>query len=281
MTDQITTFLDDTALDLDGLPAVTLEPARLYWYHGVDAGKIKTPGVFFGKDVAFTEPPPAPWETDDRYLDTDGAGFSAARLRLAIVGWREQWFIPGATDKDKIQWIPNGQRSPEGTKAKKNVEYLLLVDGLSDPMVLSVSGFYKSKPFEDIVRSHERGALAQLMRLKKRAFPRWAHWLTIGGKVDANGKPVLEKAKDASGEEYGSIVTPPAMLAAPALVSADTMRLGIETWNLYNSLGWFKFQRTNAVEGIYTVETMPQLPSGRNIPQPIEADAVFEGAPDF
>lgn len=274
MSDAITTFLDDESIDLDGLPQVTLEPARLYWYHGVDAGKIKTPGVFFGHATAFTDGLPAPWEADDRYLDTDGPGYSAPRLKIAFIGQRDQWFIPGANQGDKIVWIPNGQRSPDGVKAKKNVEYLILVDGLPDPMVLSVSGAFKSKPIEDLLRGYERGALAQLMRSKKRAFPRWAFWLTIGGKVDGQGKPILEKAQDAQGNEYGSIVTPPALIGTPELVDAATMRRGIETWNLYNSLGWFKFQRTNAatVEGEYTVETMPQLAAPRNVPQPIEEE---------
>jgi hypothetical protein len=267
-TELAPSFLDSVdELPMD-LPSVTLEPARLYWYHGVDAGKIKTPGVFFGKETAFTSAPPAPWETDDRYLDTDGPGYSVARLRIAFLGWRDQWFIPGATADDKIQWIPIGGRSPDGAKVKKQIEYLILVDGLPDPMVLAVSGFYKSRPFENIIREYERGALAQLMRAKKRAFPRWSHWLTIGGKVDAKGIPIIESAKDAKGEEYGSSVTPPVMLAPPALISSDTMRLGIETWNLYNALGWFKFQRTNrdTTEAVYTVEEQRALPAGRNVP---------------
>lgn len=267
-------FLDDESIDLDGLPAVQLEPARLYWYHGVDAGKIKTPGVFFGHATAFFEGLPDVWEGDDRYLETDGPGYSAPRLKIAFVGQRDQWFIPGINQGDKIAWIPNGQRSPEGVKAKKNVEYLVLIDGLPDPMVLSVSGAFKSKPIEDLLRSYERGALAQLMRAKKRAFPRWAFWLTIGGKVDTRGLPILEKAQDSQGNEYGSIVTPPALLAAPELVDAATMRRGIETWNLYNSLGWFKFQRSNTptTEAEYTVDDLPQLEAPRNVPQAIEGD---------
>lgn len=266
------TFLDDDSIDLEGLPQVTLEPARLYWYHGVDAGKIKTPGVFFGHATAFTEGLPEPWEADDRYLETDGPGYSCPRLRIAFIGERSQWFVPGEKEGDKITWIPNGQRAPAGVKVKKNIEYLILVDGLPDVMVLSVSGAFKSKPMEDILRNYERGALAQLMRAKKRAFPRWAFWLTIGGKLDSRGMPVLEKAQDAQGNEYGSIVTPPALLAAPELVNAATMRRGIETWNLYNSIGWFKFQRTNqqTTEGDYTVEEVKQLPAGRNVPQAIE-----------
>lgn len=281
-TDLAPSFLNHLDELPDDLPGVQMEPGRLYWYHGADAGKFKTPGVFFGRETAFTEAPALPWETDERFMETDGLGYSIAQLRLAILGWREQWFIPGATDKDKITWLMDGERPPTGTKIKKQIEYLVLVDGLVDPMVLAVSGFYKSKPFEDIVRGYERGALAQLMRQHKRAFPRWAHWLTIGGKVDAAGKPVLEKAKDAAGDEYGSIVTPPTLLVPPQLVSRETMQQGIDTWNLYNSLGWFKFKRTprDVVESTaYTItETAhPALPAGRNVPQPV-TDADFEPA---
>lgn len=281
----MTTDLARTALDeldelTDELPSITLEPGKINWYHGVDAGKVKTPGVFFGKETAFTEPPPLPWETDERYIDSDGLGYSVAKLRIAFIGQREQWFIPGATDKDPITWLPNGTRAPEGTKVKKQVEYLILVDGLPDPMVLSVSGYYKSRPVAEILRAYERGALAQVIRQRKKAAPRWTHWLTIGGKVGPDGKPMYEKAKDSAGDEYGSIVTPPAMVAPPEIVSAEVFRRGIDTWNLYNDLGWFKFQRTNrdAVEASYVVEQRPALPAGRNVPQPV-TEADIDGEP--
>lgn len=280
MTTEPTT-LAPTALDILGelpldMPGITLEPGRINWYHGVDAGKVKTPGVFFGKETAFTALPGAPWESDDRHLDEDGPGFSTPRARIAILGWRDQWFIPGETRKDKAEWLPTGARAPEGMKVKKLIEYLILVDGLTDPMVLSVSGFYKSRPFEDIIRNYERGTLAQLMRQKKRSLPRWVCWLTIGGKTDPKGNPIYEKAKDSADVVHGSDVTPPALLAPAELVSADVMRQGIDTWNLYNTLGWFKYQRTprDTTEAEYTVSTMPQLPAGRNVPQPVTAGDV-------
>lgn len=278
--------LTRTAMDvLDAytgeMPTINLDPAKLNWHHGAIAGAIKVPGVFYGVETAFIEPPHAPWVADERFLDTDGLGYSAPVLRLAFIGQRDQWFIPGATGtKEKPIWLPNGSRAPEGVNVKKQIDYLVLVDGLNDPMVLSVSGQNKSRPIEDILRAYERGALSQLIRQRKKATPRWAHWLTIGGRVDPNGKPIIEKAKNAAGEEFGSEVTPPILRAAPILIDADRMTQGIETWNLYNSLGWFKFQRTNQGD---TVETMPQLTSGRNVPQPISAADLppFEGAPDF
>lgn len=272
----VPSFLDEMELP-DDLPGVQIEPARLNWYHGVDAGKVKTPGVFFGRDTAFTEPPPAPWEVDERYLDTDGAGYSAPQLRLAFIGERSQWFIPGETRNDPIVWLPNGMRAPDGVKVKKQIEYLVMVDGLPDVMVLAVSGFYKSRPIEQILRAYERGALAQLIRAKKRQLPRWSHWLTIGCKVDDRGKPIIEKARDSTGEEHGSDVTPPALLTVPEIVDRATFEAAIEAWNLYNSLGWFKFQRlpVGTAEATYTVTTTPQLPPGRNVPQPYDSEEPF------
>lgn len=262
---------DDIPLPED-LPGVQIEPGRLNWHHGRDAGKFKTPGVFFGRETAFTEPPPLPWETDERFIDSDGLGYSAAKLRLAFIGERSQWFIPGETRNDPAVWLRDGERVPSGTKIKKHIEYLVLIDGLADPMVLSVSGYYKSRPIENILRAYERGALAQYIRAKKRQYPRWTHWLTIGCKTDDKGKPILEKAIDSAGDEHGSDVTPPTLLAAPELVDRETFVQAVEAWNLYNSLGWFKFKRLprETVEGQVVIENLPALPPGRNIPQPID-----------
>lgn len=272
----VRSFLDDDYAIPDDLPGVQTEPGRLQWQHGEIAagGKIKTPGVFFGRDTAFGNPPPPPWETDDRFAQTSGSGFSAAILRMAFIGERSQWFIPGETDDDPVVWLPNGTMAPEGTKVKKNIEYLVLIDGLDEPMVLSVSGYYKSKPIENILYDYtKRGALAQLIRAKKRMFPRWSHWLTIGGRTDDKGQPIIEKATDATGKEYNSPVTPPALLAAPELVSKATFEQAIDTWNFYSSVGWFKAQRlprgvTDAPA--FTVSSVPALPAGRNVPQPVD-----------
>lgn len=272
----VPSFLDDDYTIPDDLPGVQIEPGRLQWQHGATAGSIKAPGVFFGKEPAFTDPPGAPWVADDRFLDSDGPGFSTARLDLAFVGERSQWFIPGETRSDPATWLPNGMRAPEGVKVKKLIEYLVLVNGLADPMVLAVSGFYKSRPIEQILRQYERGTLAQLIRRHKRQLPRWACWLTIGGKVDDKGKPIIEKANDSTGTEYGSEVTPPTLIGQPTLVTRDVFEQAIEVWNLYNSIGWFTFQRLprGTVEAAYTIESRPALPAGKNAPQPISAEEV-------
>jgi hypothetical protein len=272
----VPSYLDAIELP-DDLPEIRLEPGRLNWHHGKDAGKVKVPGVFFGRDTAFAEPPGEPWESDDRFIDDDGPGYSAEKLRLAFIGERSQWFASGKNANDPITWLRDGERVPEGTKIKKQVEHLVLVDGLPDVMVLSVSGYYKSRPIDDIIRTYERGALALEIRRRKRRLPRWTHWLTIGGRVDAQGKPVLIKATDAKGDEHGSDVTPPALLGVEPVDEATFMQ-AIEAWNLYNSLGWFRFKRLPAgtVEASYTVTERPALPPGRNVPQPIDLSDIPE-----
>ena len=73
-----------------------------------------------------------------------------------------------------------------------------MVDGLSEPMVLSVSGKYKAGPFADILSEYRRGALAQAMRQVRRTLPVWAFWLPIAGKRDASGNPVADIHTNAS-----------------------------------------------------------------------------------
>ena len=261
------TFLDEIDKLPDVIPgAANLEPGRLSWYHGVDAGKVKTPGVFFGRDTAFVDLPPADqWEIDDRYADKGELGYAASRLRLAFIHNRSQWFIPGERDGDMPTWITGYQ---EG--AKKLQEYLVLVDGIAEPMVLSVSGKYKAGPIADLLSAYRRGALAQAMRKIKRTLPAWAFWLTIGGKSDANGKPVYEKALDGAGVAQGSLVTPPILLAPPQAVTRDVLLYGAEVWEQYQE--WSKYRRTDRSEAPMPV---PQLTAGRNVPEPIEDGETF------
>ena len=268
----IPSFLDE----IDQLPEVipgagNLEPGRLSWYHGVDAGKIKTPGVFFARETAFVELPPAEqWEVDDRYADKGEAGFAALKLRLAFIHNRSQWFIPGERDNDPPTWIEGYQDG-----AKKLTEYLVLIDGIADPMVLSVSGKYKATPIADILSAYRRGALAQAMRKIRRTLPVWSFWLTIGGKIDANGKPVYEEAKDGQGVAQGSKVTPPTLLAAPQPVTRETLLYGAEVWEQYQE--WSRYRRTERAEAAYlpAPSQAPQLTSGKNVPELIEEGDTF------
>ena len=85
-----------------------------------------------------------------------------------------------------------------------------MVEGLIEPMVLSVSGLHKATPVARIVSEYKRGALAQAMRKIKRTLPLWAFWLPIANRRDRDGKTIYEDAKDAKGTTYGSIVTTPA-----------------------------------------------------------------------
>lgn len=259
------TFIDELAELPEDIPgASTMEPGRIAWLHGVNAGGAKTPGVFYGKDTAYTDTPGAPWALDERHEGE--IGYSAPELKIALLGDRSQWFIPGVAKGDLPEWLAGYE---EG--AKKLVEYLILVDGLSEPMVLSVSGKYKAGPFADLFSSYRRGALAQLMRKHRRNFPLWAFWLPVANQRDKAGKTIYVSAQDSDGKDYNSVVTPPALVGPPILVNKAAMLQGIEIWQQFTAAGWFAFKRTprDVVEG-HVVSNAPQLPAPRNIPQPIE-----------
>lgn len=265
------TFLDD----IDQLPeeipgAATLEPGRLSWLHGA-TGQVKTPGVFYAKDTAFVDAPGAPWTIDERYTDQGETGYSAPELRIAFIANRSQWFMPGQDRGDLPEWLSAYQ---EG--AKKLTEYLIQIDGIYEPMVLSVSGKYKAGPIADILSNYRRGALAQAMRKVKRTLPAWSFWLPIANKRGADLKTIYLKASDADGKEYGSVVTPPALCGIPQARTAQELIDGAAIWQEYQE--WSRYMRAQqgVSEASYTVQTVPQLPAGRNVPQPITAGDIAE-----
>lgn len=264
--------------ELDQLPAeipgaATLEPGRISWLHGTNAAGAKAPGCFYAKDTAFTDPPGAPWVLDERYIDQEQpeTGYSATELRIAILGERSQWFRPGQDRGDLPEWLPG---YTDG--AKKLTEYLIVVEGVADPMVLSVSGKYKAGPFARIVSTYRRSALAQAMRKVKRTLPLWSFWLPVAGQRDAAGKPIYTKAQDGEGKEYGSIVTPPALVGQPIPRTAADILDGAAIWESHGE--WLKYKRLpqGTVEAAYTVHNgHPQLPPGKNVPRPIGEDEDF------
>lgn len=264
-TDLAKTFMDE----LDQLPpdipgAANLEPGRISWLHGSNAAGAKTPGVFYAKATAFIDEPNAPWVTDDRYENE--AGYSARELCIAIIGERSQWFIPGASQGDAPEWIVGYQ-----TGAKKLTEYLVVIDGLADPMVLSVSGKYKAGPIAQIIGDYRRGALAQAMRKLKRNLPLWSFWLPIANQRNGDNKTIYIKATDADGKEYGSVVTPPALTSFPIARTAQEILDGAALWQEYQE--WFRARRlprdTVEAQG-YVVSEAKALPEPRkNVPQPV------------
>lgn len=276
-------FLSDYLQIADDIPAGdnVLEPGRINWFHGTNKSGAKTPGVFYARATAFSTPPAEPWVRDDRFEDEEG--YHAERLHLAVLGDRSQWFLADPNDpKRPPQWLSTYQ---EG--AKKQTEYLVLVHGLEDPMVLSVSGKWKAGPILDIVSVYKRGLLTQASRRAKRNVPLWAFWLPIGTQLK-DGKTHYIDAQDGNGKTYGSVVTPPAAFwpADPMnelYVGEEVLRQGAAVREQYAD--WFKARRLPAgvVEGeviapAYLALPSPEthsvraLPSGRNVPQPIDVD---------
>ena len=253
----------DTINNIEDLPTGQLEPGRIIWLHGVNKGGAKTPGVFYAKASEFSDPPPAPWSADDRFVTETNPehGYSAAQLRVAVIGWRQQWFKSGGDGQPTVYL----QGYEAG--AKKNVEVLCLVEGLDDPMVISVSGMNKAKPILDLIRSYEDGLLKQASRIARKALPRWTFWLPIRNK-EKDGKTQYIDATDSAGKSYGSVVTPPALYLPDdamesCFVGETILYRGAETHAMYRE--WFGIKRTGAIEG----EALPALPAPKNAPQPL------------
>lgn len=272
------TFADQIATIGDAIPAATaLEPGRIIWLHGIKQAKL--PGAFYVKDTELNGTPAEPWKADNRFEEERGErGYSTPALKIAVLGQRTQWFIQGDRDNGTItQWIA---RYEEGSK--KLVEFLVLVEGISEPMVLSASGMNKAKPLIDAVYDYRNGLLKQASRIAKVQLPLWAFWLPFQNRLDSNGKTAYQEAADGQGKTYGSVVTPPALRLPPDAMDAlfvgkETLERGAAIVAEYHN--WPKTKRlsNDMVEGqVITVKALPE--PRRNVPQALPDD---EGVTPF
>jgi hypothetical protein len=254
----------ETINAIDDIPTGDELPLGSFtWMHGNKAGK--TPGAFYGKAAEFPATPATPWVEDNDRFDGEN-GYSATQLRIAVIGWRSQWYLEqqGAPK----HWITDYQQG-----AKKQVDLICFVEGLNDnPMILTLVKVSKSKPVEEALKSYREGLLRQASRIAGRALPLWSFWLPFAGQ-QKDGKPVYEEFSGKDGK--ASFVTKPALyLPENAMdelfVGADLLRRGAEIARQYAD--WLRETRLppNVIEG--EVIERPALPAPKNVPQPIEVD---------
>lgn len=256
MTTDITTgFAGQIAgLDIPDEGTAPVSLGRLNWFHGNKAGK--TPGAFFAKATEFNGEPSAPWKSDDRF--ENDAGYSASRLRLAFIAIRSQWFIP--QENAAPIWITGYEAG-----ARKAVECLCLVEGVAEPMVLSLSKVTKAKPIEQIVKTYREGLLRQASRIAGRNLPLWSFWLPIGN-PERDGKTQYEEVmKD--GKSTGAVVTSPVLYLPEnpmdtLFVGADLLQYGAEIFREHAAWTTERRLPPNTVEG--EVISYPALPAPKN-----------------
>jgi hypothetical protein len=263
----MTTFADQIA-GIDDIPVGDDLPLGSFtWMHGNKMGK--TPGAFYGKAAEFPTVPGAPWvEDNDRFEGENG--YAAPLLKIAVVGYRAQWYLGGDGKGSMKQWITDFQQG-----AKKQVDLIVLAEGLGlEPMIVTLVKVSKSKPIEQIIKGYREGLLRQASRVAGKALPLWSFWLPIAGQRTTEGKPFYKEFSGKDGK--ASYVTEPALyLPENAMdelfVGAELLRRGAEIHRQYSD--WLKEVRLppNVIEG--QVVEYPQLPAPaqhRNVPQPME-----------
>lgn len=268
MSEELTRLLDVIGDDLPDIGGIGL--GTFYWLHGTNKGGAKAPGAFYVKDTEVADVPASPWQNDARFEDEGEVGFSATELKIAPIVWRSQWYMPSEDRQGPKNWLVGYEDG-----ASKQLDLICLVEGIADPMVLSASGANKSGAFLDILSQYRRGLLHRATLKAKRGVPPWAYWLPIANKRTADGKTIFDPVKDRSGKDTGAVVTPPALyLPADAIdrlvLSEDDFRRGIEAYRQYSE--WAKERRLPPQIAEGYVVNAPQLPPGRNTPQPIEVD---------
>lgn len=260
---------DDLLLSTGDADSANFAPPLLQWMHGNKAGK--TPGVFYVKAADLPDAPGDAWEPDDRFMEGEEPemGFKAPRLKLVFIASRSQWYLKDPQNANRKIWLTDYEAG-----AQKQVEYLVLAEGVAEPMVLSLPKYSKSRPFADILGRYRSTALTQLARqLKRRQLPLFMHWLPITGKTTPDGKTVYEEIESKSDAQLKSWVTTPVLAGDPEPVDRATLeRITNEILPMF--AGWPSERRGNAahVDAEFAVDEVPALPAPRNVPQPIGDD---------
>lgn len=265
----------ETINTIEDLPTGQLTPGMFYWLHGTKQAKL--PGCFYVKASEVGAVPGDPWQVDNRFDDENG--YSAAELRLAVIGWRSQWYTQDEQGKPKI-WLADYQKG-----ARKHTDFLCFAEGIDDPLMLSADGMNKEKPLSDLVKAYRTGLLTQASRIARKALPLWTFWLPIKNKTNGDGKTEYIEARDATGKSYGSVVTPPALYLPDdamesCFVGEDILRKGADVARDYAE--WFGAKRLapDVIEG--EVIERPALPAPKNVPQPVtEAELLPDSALPF
>lgn len=265
----------DTINTIEDLPTGDLKPGVIWWLHGAKAGQTKAPGVWYAKATEFADIPGTPWEMDNRFEDEQG--YSTPHLRMAIIGWRQQWFTQDKNNPKSLPRYIAGYQ--EG--ASKHVEVLAMLDGMEEPFIISVKGFHKTKAVLDAIREYENGLLKQASRIAKRALPRWTFYLPFKNRLNNKGETDYIEAADGEGKKYGSVVTPPAVYLPEnameeCFVGEAVLRRGADIHAQYRD--WFKQRRLapNEIDAVYTVEETLALPAPKNAPLPYDpAEELF------
>ena len=212
-------------------------PPRVWWFNGVR--QARTAVVFYTKLEEHPGPLPVPWTVSHRF---DGeVGYEATTLRIAVIGMRQEPFIPETdptTGQKRRRFIKRWE-----TGAQLYNEWLCFIDPLSYPVVLCSKGL-TGKALAVAWKGYKTRVLKPAERMVGRALPAWSFWLPITGMVDERGRPFYADTG------HGSFVTPPALvlpdapeaaLAESLFVGADVLAAGVQVRQEYD--GWLKERR--------------------------------------
>lgn len=256
-----------TGLTVRTNKVVSFEPPKIWYHNGVR--QAKTPGSFYTKLAEVPAGLGAPWASDDRFEGEQG--YSTTALKIAVLAHRSQPFrkYKDADGRERIEYMPRWEKG-----MSIHTELLCLIEGHAEPVVWSMKGLTGAAVTGKggILQSYRNGLLKEACRMAGQALPEWAFWLPIASKRTSDGKIAYEDTG------FGSFITPPALhLPAQPLEALfggqELIDRGEAALAQYPTWESFKRLPQNTTEGEFTVEAVPALPPGRNVPQPVtEAD---------
>jgi hypothetical protein len=247
--------------------------ARIYWMNGTP--RDKTPGRFWAfpdwlvdAGVSFG----APWKQADHTF-SDGNSkpiVAASALHVAPICWRQQNFLKDDSG-GVASWLPLGKRGKFGPDEGVCLEMLCLVEGLSEPVVLSAKSIKTAMAWlATILPEYRKLRDAVKQSRGGKAVPPWWFWLAIRSAIDPQTKqPIYEKT-------IGTMVTPPTWVLPGDLASRETWK-AMYVGNDMADIGEAAYAAARdwarqAIGDSRQPAETAAAPAGRNVPQPIEDD---------
>jgi hypothetical protein len=255
----------------DGLPRI--------WWHNGQSERSREPGSFYVKADSLHELPGEPWRAVERFEGEDG--FAADALNIIFIGYRSQPFLETKEGDRRVRtWLTKWQPG-----ARILTEMLALVDGIDEPVVLSVKGmtgsaFTKVAKSADglptgIIPRYQATVLRAASRAAGKPLDLWLCSIPVSSEVDSKGRVVYRDTG------HGSKVTPPAAMwdvTDDPLAIAKARYVGKDVYVYCTELRkgydeWLHQRRaTEAAPAGHNRRATEAAPAGHNVPVDVGED---------
>lgn len=263
-----TQYEEQTANSGDGL-------LRMYWMNGVP--QLKSGGRFWMNAERVESAGlvlPTPWKVVNNTFKSGEAEdiYASPALHLAPIVWRQQNFMKNASGGVE-SWIEEKKFGKLGTNEGIAFELLCLVQGIDQPLVLSLKSTKASMAFAaNILPDYGKMRTEVKKSRTGTTISPWWFWLAIRAAIKPDKTPAYETVN-------GSVITPPTWIAPENYLTDRAAWKAMYVGAELAALGEFVYLDTGKAwaakrisEGYSAQPDIASVAGGRNVPQAYSED---------